>query len=154
WADPFACSRPHRQQSPPHARSLTFSAHFGTAVPRSRLSLSTLAAAANASIVSGGHLPALTQRTSTMGYKQTSPHRFGKGSYHQIGLVRGQFGNVPINQWLQFLKETGFDGWEEASWELDVARCATDADAEKYARERLDLAKKHGLEIFTVAAHL
>src|SRR5262249_810960 len=99
WADPFACSRRHRQQSPPHARSLTFSAHFGTAVPRSRLSLSTLAAAANASIVSGGHLPALTQRTSTMGYKQTSPHRFGRGSYHQIGLVRGQFGNVPINQW-------------------------------------------------------
>ena len=25
-----------------------------------------------------------------MGYKQTAQHRFGKGSYHQIGLVRGQ----------------------------------------------------------------
>ena len=40
-----------------------------------------------------------------MSYKQTSTHRYGKGSYHQIGLVRGQFGNVPMDQWLQFLKE-------------------------------------------------
>ena len=31
-----------------------------------------------------------------MGFRQTSQHRFGRGSYHQIGLVRGQFGNVPI----------------------------------------------------------
>ena len=89
-----------------------------------------------------------------MGYKQTTPHRFGKGSYHQIGLVRGQFGNVPMDQWLKFVQETGFDGWEEASWELDLTRCGTDADAEEYAKERVAIAKKHGLEIFTVAAHL
>src|SRR5206468_3038546 len=75
-----------------------------------------------------------------MGYKQTSEHRFGKGSYHQIGLVRGQFGNVPMDKWLQFIKETGFDGWEEASWELDLNRCATDAGAEAYAKERVELA--------------
>jgi sugar phosphate isomerase/epimerase len=89
-----------------------------------------------------------------VGYKQTAQHRFGKASYHQIGLVRGQFGNVPMNQWLQFLQETGFDGWEEASWELDLNRCATDAGAEAYAKERVELARKHGLEIFTVASHL
>jgi sugar phosphate isomerase/epimerase len=89
-----------------------------------------------------------------MGYKQTATHRFGKGSYHQIGLVRGQFGKVPWDQWLKFLQDTGFDGWEEASWELNLDRCGTDADAEAYAKERLALAKKHGLEIFTVAAHL
>src|SRR5436190_728910 len=89
-----------------------------------------------------------------MGFKQTAPHRFGKASYHQIGLVRGQFGNVPMDQWLKFLQDTGFDGWEEASWELDVNRCTTDAGAETYAKERVELAKKHGLEIFTVAAHL
>jgi sugar phosphate isomerase/epimerase len=89
-----------------------------------------------------------------MGYKQTAQHRFGKGSYHQIGLVRGQFGNVPMEQWLKFLQEAGFDGWEEASWELDLSRCSTDQGAESYAKERFDLAKKHGLEIFTVAAHL
>lgn len=89
-----------------------------------------------------------------MGYKQTSEHRFGKGSYHQVGLVRGQFGNVEMNQWLQFLKDTDFDGWEEASWELDLARCGDDKGAEAYARERVELAKKYGLEIFTVAVHL
>lgn len=89
-----------------------------------------------------------------MGYKQTSTHRNGKGSYHQIGLVRGQFGNVPMDQWLQFLQNVGFDGWEEASWELDLERCHDDAGAEAYAQERVELAKKHGLEIFTVATHL
>jgi sugar phosphate isomerase/epimerase len=89
-----------------------------------------------------------------MGYHQTPTHRFGKASYHQIGLVRGQFGNVPMEKWLAFLKDTGFDGWEEASWELDLGRCDTDAGAEAYARERVALAQKHGLEIFTVAAHL
>ena len=89
-----------------------------------------------------------------MGFKQTAKHRYGKGSYHQIGLVRGQFGNVPEAQWIQFLQETGFDGWEEASWELDLDRCATDAGAKAYARERVELAKKHGLEIFTIATHL
>jgi len=89
-----------------------------------------------------------------MGFKQTVPHRYGKGSFHQIGLVRGQFGNVPMDQWIKFIQETGFDGWEEASWELKLCRCGNDADAEAYAKERVDLARKHGLEIFTVAAHL
>jgi sugar phosphate isomerase/epimerase len=89
-----------------------------------------------------------------MGYKQTAQHRFGKASFHQIGLVRGQFGNVPFAQWVKFLQDTGFDGWEEASWELKLSSCNSDANAEAYARERVELARKHGLEIFTVAAHL
>ena len=62
-----------------------------------------------------------------MGHKQTATHRFGKASYHQIGLVRGQFGGVPENVWIPFLQNAGFDGWEEASWELDLRRCDTDA---------------------------
>ena len=89
-----------------------------------------------------------------MGFKQTPTHRFGKGSYHQVGLVRGQFGNVDMGKWVQFLKDTGFDGWEEASWELDLDKCMTDNGAASYAKERAELAKKHGLEIFTVAVHL
>ncbi len=95
-----------------------------------------------------------------MGFAQTvdaqgNPvHRPGKGSYHQIGLVRGQFGDVPEAKWVKFIADAGFDGWEEASWELDLRRCDTDAGAAAYAKERVDLAKKHGLEIFTVATHL
>jgi sugar phosphate isomerase/epimerase len=89
-----------------------------------------------------------------MGYHQTPRHRHGKHSYHQIGLVRGQFGNVPEDQWLKFIADTGFDGWEEASWELDLARCGDDAGAKAYAEERVGKAKRHGLEIFSVAAHL
>jgi sugar phosphate isomerase/epimerase len=89
-----------------------------------------------------------------MGFKQTATHRSGKGSFHQVGLVRGQFGNVPMDPWVAFLQQAGFDGWEEAGWELDLEKCMTDEGAEAYARQRVDLAKKHGLEIFTVAAHL
>jgi sugar phosphate isomerase/epimerase len=89
-----------------------------------------------------------------MGFKQTESHRFGKGSYHQVGLVRGQFGNVDMDKWVKFLADVGFDGWEEASWELDLRKCDTDAGAEAYAKERLGLAKKLGLEIFTIATHL
>ena len=89
-----------------------------------------------------------------MGFKQTDTHRFGKGSYHQIGLVRGQFGNIDMNKWVKFVADTGFDGWEEASWELDLRKCDTDQGAEAYAKERVKLAKDNGLEIFTVATHL
>ena len=78
-----------------------------------------------------------------MGFHQTSTHKNGKSSFHQIGLVRGQFGNVPEAKWLKFLAESaGFDGWEEASWELDLRRCDTDAGAAEFAKERVELAKK------------
>lgn len=89
-----------------------------------------------------------------MGFHQTKTHRAGKGSHHQIGLVRGQFGDIPEESWLDFVAETGFDGWEEASWELDLGQCDTDAGAEAYAKKRVALAKSRGLEIFTVATHL
>jgi len=89
-----------------------------------------------------------------MGHHQTKTHRSGKGSHHQIGLVRGQFGNIPEDKWLDWLKATGFDGWEEASWELELGRCATDAGAKEYAAQRVGKAKQHKLEIFSVAAHL
>ena len=59
-----------------------------------------------------------------MGHHQTREHRRGQHSHHQIGLVRGQFGNVPEDKWLGWLADTGFDGWEEASWELDLAAAA------------------------------
>ncbi|MGL4422461.1 MAG: sugar phosphate isomerase/epimerase family protein, partial [Gemmataceae bacterium] len=89
-----------------------------------------------------------------MGFQQTPTHKSGKDSFHQIGLVRGQFGNVPFADWVKFLQTNRFDGWEEASWELDLRQCDTDAGAAAYAAERLKLAKDHDLEIFTVAVHL
>src|SRR5215467_15556554 len=89
-----------------------------------------------------------------MGHHQTATHRPGKHSHHQIGLVRGQFGNVPEEAWLDWIAKIGFDGWEEATWELDLARCGDDAGAEAYAKERVAKAKSRGLEIFSIAAHL
>src|SRR5215471_10374242 len=95
-----------------------------------------------------------SQRGTTMGFAQTvnaqgkPVHKPGKGSHHQIGLVRGQFGGVDFAKWVKFIADAGFDGWEEASWELDLRRCDTDAGAAEYAKERGGIAKQHGLEIF------
>jgi len=87
-------------------------------------------------------------------HRQTKEHRQGLHSYHQIGLVRGQFGNVPEDGWLDWIAKTGFDGWEEASWELQLDRCGDDAGAREYAKERVAKAKQRKLEIFSVAGHL
>lgn len=89
-----------------------------------------------------------------MGHHQTQEHRPGKHSHHQIGLVRGQFGNVAEDQWLDWIAETGFDGWEEASWELDLSLAVDDAGAKAYAEERVAKARSRGLEIFSLATHL
>ena len=89
-----------------------------------------------------------------MGHHQTAEHRPGKHSFHQIGLVRGQFGNVPEDTWLNFIQQVGFDGWEEATWELDLTRCTNNDGAKQYAAERVAKAKDRGLEIFSLAAHL
>ncbi len=89
-----------------------------------------------------------------MGFTQTETHRRGKHSHHQIGLVRGQFGDIPEDEWLDYIAAVGYDGWEEAAWELDLSRCADDAGDEAYAKERVQQARTRGLEIFTVAVHL
>ncbi len=89
-----------------------------------------------------------------MGFKQTDAHKNGKGSYHQIGLVRGQFGNIPHAAWIKFIAEAGFDGYEAASWELNLRDADTDAGAATMAGKMVAEAKGHGLEIFTVAVHL
>lgn len=103
------------------------------------------------------------------GFHQTEAHVDGRRSYHQIGLVRGQFGNQAMEHWLAFiqcgrpdlkledmltLKNTGFDGFEAAGWELKLNRCDTDDEAAQYAKELVLQAQSYGLVIFTVAAHL
>ena len=55
----------------------------------------------------------------------------GKDSYHQIGLVRGQFGNVPMDKWVKFVGDTGFDGWEEAELGTRPRPSATPTPAPK-----------------------
>ena len=89
-----------------------------------------------------------------MGYKQTAEHRSGRNSYHQVGLVRGQFGDIDYDEWIDFIADAGFDGWEEASWELELDRCSDDESAAAYAAERVEKAKTRGLEIFSISGHL
>jgi sugar phosphate isomerase/epimerase len=75
-------------------------------------------------------------------------------SHHLIGLVRGQFGDIPEMEWLDFLSSAGFDGWEEAAWELDLAACDTATGVEAAAAERVALARDRGLVILSLATHL
>lgn len=89
-----------------------------------------------------------------MGYRQTSEHRQGRGSWHQIGLVRGQFGAMPMEDWLRLVRSFDFDGYEAASWELSLGKKMDDVAVEKMAGEVYAAAKQHDLQIFSVAAHL
>ncbi|MFN5755952.1 MAG: hypothetical protein ACK48M_04040, partial [Planctomycetia bacterium] len=66
-------------------------------------------------------------------------------SPHLIGLVRGQFGDIPETEWLDFIASAGFDGWEEAAWELDLAECDTAAGVKAAAADRVALARDRGL---------
>ena len=72
-----------------------------------------------------------------MGFKQTATHRYGKGS-----LPPDRPGPRPVRQRARWTsgssssQDAGFDGWEEASWELDLRKCDTDAGAAAYAKER------------------
>ena len=64
-----------------------------------------------------GDDPPAVPRQETLPWASSRPpqHKNGKARYHQIGLVRGQFGNVPEDKWIKFIADTGFDGWEEAT---------------------------------------
>ena len=90
-----------------------------------------------------------------MGFKQTRHTQNGKAQLStRSAWSAASSATCPMDKWVKFIADAGFDGWEEASWELDLRKCDTDAGAAAYAKERVDLAKKHGLEIFTVATHL
>lgn len=90
-----------------------------------------------------------------MGFCQTTKHENGKGSFHQVGLVRGQFGAVPEEQWFDFVQKAGYDGIEEAGWELALGECTTPEAALKFAQKRLaKINNRRKLSVFTVAMHL
>lgn len=75
-------------------------------------------------------------------------------SFHPIGLVRGQFGDVPLERWLAFLKESGFDGYEEGSWLIDLASCVNEDKAKLVTYELLDKVHHSGLKVFALSVHL
>lgn len=89
-----------------------------------------------------------------MGHQQTEIHRPGRSSYHQIGLVRGQYGDLPLGDWLRFVSKSGFDGYEECSWLCELDRCGSYEDAIVYAKELLKRVSKANLEIFALSVHL
>ena len=76
-----------------------------------------------------------------MGFKQTAKHRFGKSSYHQVGLVRGQFGNVAMDKWVPFLQQVGFDGWVSVHSEYQGGHSLKDMTVPEVVEQtRADLA--------------
>jgi len=85
---------------------------------------------------------------------KSGKHEPGQFGYFPLGLVRGQFGAMRMDYWLQFLKENGFDGYEHASWELELGRCADNDGAKAYAEMLYQDAQAFGLKIFSLAVHL
>ena len=89
-----------------------------------------------------------------MGHRQTAQHRKGRDSYHQVGLVRGQFGDIEHGDWIKFLNKAGFDGYEECSWLCELDRCDSYERAGEYATELLKKVRRGDLEIFALSVHL
>src|SRR5215218_8606687 len=98
-------TRPRARKTPPRANSGREAA-CGRVSPPVESAVNSRGRTARPSHLS--HSP----RTH-MGFAQTVDssgkpvHRPGKGSHHQIGLVRGQFGGVPEAKWIKFIADAG-----------------------------------------------
>lgn len=70
-----------------------------------------------------------------------------------VTLFTGQFADIPLAELAPKAKEWGFDGLELCCWgdHVDVAKAAVDVD---YAKSRVELLKKNGLEIKAISNHL
>lgn len=92
-----------------------------------------------------------------MPFRQTAQHVRGRDSFHQIGVFTGQpMASFPnLEALLKFLgEEAKADAVEISTWNLDLRRADNDADARVYAAEAIALAKKYGLVIVSLSAHL
>jgi len=78
---------------------------------------------------------------------------FRQGFLSQIGLVRGQFGNVDMNHGSSS-SPTRASTAGGSELELDLARCDTTPARKPMRKNATPFAQKHGLEIFTIATHL
>ena len=74
-----------------------------------------------------------------MGYKQTAVHRPGRSSYHQVGLVRGQFGDVDYDEWIDFIDSNNFFNDISNEKELKILNNILIASQDK---KLIDFAKK------------
>jgi sugar phosphate isomerase/epimerase len=70
-----------------------------------------------------------------------------------VTLVTGQWADLPLEVMCEKAKSFGYDGLELACWgdHVDVARAAED---KAYAKTRKDILAKHGLQLFSISAHL
>ena len=90
-----------------------------------------------------------------MGWQQTKKHRNGKGSYHQIGLVRGQFGDVRLRRMDQISAVGRLRRLGRSQLGTRSAHNATPTPVPRRMPRNASIwPGQHGLEIFTVATHL
>ena len=70
-----------------------------------------------------------------------------------VTLFSGQWADMPFENFCEKVKSFGYDGIEIACWgdHLDLKKAATDP---KYAEERKNILKNHGLKVFAIGTHL
>ncbi len=70
-----------------------------------------------------------------------------------VTLFTGQFADIPLEDLAARAAAWGYDGLELACWgdHVDVEKAATD---KAYARSRVEILAKHGLQIFSISHHL
>ncbi|MCL2758739.1 MAG: sugar phosphate isomerase/epimerase [Treponema sp.] len=70
-----------------------------------------------------------------------------------VTLFSGQWADMPFEKFCEKAKSFGYDGIEIACWgdHLELKKAATDA---KYAEERKNILKTHGLKALAIGTHL
>src|SRR6185436_15350299 len=70
-----------------------------------------------------------------------------------ITLFTGQWADLPFEEVCRLASGWGYDGLEIACWgdHLDVERAAND---DSYVQERLEILKRHNLQLFAISNHL
>ena len=70
-----------------------------------------------------------------------------------VTLFTGQWADLPFEEMCRLASGWGYDGLEIACWgdHLDVERAAND---DSYVQERLELLKRHDLQVFAISNHL
>src|SRR5690554_7647682 len=74
-------------------------------------------------------------------------------SSHPVTLFTGQWADLTLEEVAKYASEWGYDGLEIAcsGEHLDVWRAAEDGE---YLQGRLDILKRHGLQLYAISNHL
>lgn len=96
-------------------------------------------------------LQATNKRLTTAVMDRLWPTKGGKNGKRLKTLFSGQWADVPLEEFLAFAADAGFEGVELACWHFDVQRALVDDDYVAWIKQ---LFEKYGLKLVAISTHL